>query len=50
MIKLTLICGDALKVLPTLPDNSVDLILTDPPYNKKKDYEVYKDNLTEEEY
>ncbi|WP_018658501.1 DNA-methyltransferase [Actinomadura flavalba] len=25
--------GDALAVLPTLPDGSVDLILTDPPYN-----------------
>jgi site-specific DNA-methyltransferase (adenine-specific) len=27
-----IICGDALSVLKTLPDNSVDLILTDPPY------------------
>jgi DNA modification methylase len=47
---MILIQGDCLKILPTLPDESVDLILTDPPYNKKKDYEVYKDNLTEEEY
>ncbi len=44
MIKLTLIEGDALKVLPTLPSESVDLVLTDPPYpnfdlftNKKTD-------------
>jgi len=49
-IKLTLILGDCLKVIPTIPSESVDLVLTDPPYNKKKDYEVYKDNLTEEEY
>lgn len=28
--------GDCLDVLPTLPDNSVDLILTDPPYFKVK--------------
>lgn len=28
-----LICGDCLEVMPTLPDNSVDLVLTDPPYN-----------------
>lgn len=28
--------GDCLVVLPTLPDNSVDLILTDPPYFKVK--------------
>jgi site-specific DNA-methyltransferase (adenine-specific) len=28
--------GDCLEVLPTLPDNSVDLVLTDPPYFKVK--------------
>lgn len=28
--------GDCLDVLPTLPDNSVDLVLTDPPYFKVK--------------
>jgi 16S rRNA G966 N2-methylase RsmD len=27
-----LICGDCLEVLPTLEENSVDLIATDPPY------------------
>ena len=27
-----LICGDCLKILPPLPPDSVDLILTDPPY------------------
>jgi adenine-specific DNA-methyltransferase len=31
-----LFCGDCLDVLPTLPDNSVDLVLTDPPYFKVK--------------
>jgi DNA modification methylase len=30
--KMTLILGDCLKVLPTLPDESVDLVLTDPPF------------------
>ena len=29
---MTLFNNDCLKVLPTIPDNSVDLILTDPPY------------------
>lgn len=28
--------GDCLEVLKTIPDNSIDLILTDPPYNIKK--------------
>lgn len=27
-----IIQGDCLKILPTLADNSVDLIVTDPPY------------------
>jgi len=26
-------CGDCLEILPTFPDKSVDLIITDPPYN-----------------
>ena len=29
-------CGDALDVLATLPDNSIDLIATDPPYYRVK--------------
>lgn len=32
----TLHLGDCREVLPTLPDNSVDLILTDPPYFRVK--------------
>jgi len=31
-IKNKIIEGDALEILPRIPDNSVDLILTDPPY------------------
>jgi len=33
---IDLYCGDCLDILPTLPDNSVDLIATDPPYFKVK--------------
>lgn len=33
MVKLTLYQGDALKILPKLPDESVDTVITDPPYN-----------------
>ena len=36
MSKYQLHTGDCLAILPTLPDNSVDLILTDPPYYKVK--------------
>jgi site-specific DNA-methyltransferase (adenine-specific) len=31
-----IILGDALKVLKTIPDNSVDLVFADPPYNMSK--------------
>ncbi len=32
-IKNTIICGDCLEILKDIPDKSIDLILTDPPYN-----------------
>ena len=55
MIKL--INDDCLKVLPTLPDNSVDLIITSPPYNLgnkhhtgNKYHKSYNDDLPEQEY
>lgn len=33
-----IICGDVLEVLHTFPDDSVDLVITSPPYNKKEKY------------
>jgi len=33
MIKLTLVQGDCLKYLPKIPSESIDAIVTDPPYN-----------------
>ena len=48
-----IINGDCLKVLKTLPDNSVDAIVTDPPYGisfmgKKWDYDVPKVKIWKE--
>lgn len=37
MKKCKIINGDCLKILKAIPDNYVDLILTDPPYNISKD-------------
>jgi site-specific DNA-methyltransferase (adenine-specific) len=37
MVKLTLVQGDCLKYLPKIPDESIDLILTDPPFFMKLD-------------
>jgi site-specific DNA-methyltransferase (adenine-specific) len=31
-------CGDSLNVLATLPNNLVDLVITSPPYNCRKNY------------
>jgi site-specific DNA-methyltransferase (adenine-specific) len=30
-----IICGDILKAIKDIPDNSVDLVVTSPPYNLK---------------
>ena len=35
---MKLINDDCLKVLPTLEENSVDLIITSPPYDNMRDY------------
>ena len=37
-INLEAICGDAIIELKKIESNSVDLIVTDPPYNLNKHY------------
>ncbi|MEQ8844561.1 MAG: hypothetical protein RIB58_06875 [Phycisphaerales bacterium] len=34
-------CGDCLDKLVDLPDNCVDLIYIDPPFNSNRNYEVF---------
>ncbi|MCK9443382.1 MAG: site-specific DNA-methyltransferase [Tissierellaceae bacterium] len=48
--RLKIILGDALEELKKIESNSVDLIVTDPPYNLNKDYGESKDNLFHDEY
>jgi len=43
MIKNSIIYGDNLQVLSNLPDNYVDLIYLDPPFNSKRNYIVIGD-------
>ena len=45
-----LYCGRAEKILPTLPDEVIDCVVTSPPYNLGIKYGVYKDELPYEEY
>lgn len=45
-----LLHGDALHNLRNLPDESVDFAFIDPPYNLKKNYNTYSDDLSIQEY
>ncbi len=42
--------GDCIEELKKLPDESIDLIVTDPPFNIGKDYGKYKDRMNKSEY
>lgn len=42
--------GDALEILRQYPDNSVDLVFADPPYNLEKAYNTYNDEQSTKEY
>ncbi len=46
----TVIQGDILEVLRTFPDESVDLVFADPPYNLDKAYTTYDDEKDREVY
>lgn len=48
--ELKVVCKDALEELTKLPDKSIRLIVTDPPYNLNKDYGNNRDKLEFEEY
>lgn len=45
-----ILCGDVIENLRQIPDNSIDFIFTDPPYNLKKKYSGYDDNIEIEDY
>jgi len=40
-------CGDNLKILAEIPDESVDLIYIDPPFNSNRNYEVFWGDIQE---
>lgn len=48
--ELNAICGDAIEELKKIPDKSIRLIATDPPYNLYKDYGNNQDKLKFDEY
>ena len=44
------ICGDAIEILRRYPDNSIDLVFADPPYNLDKPYHSYDDERDNKRY
>lgn len=48
--RLEIIEGDAIEQLKNIADESIDLIVTDPPYNLNKDYGKGNDNFEFEKY
>lgn len=47
---MNLLHGDCLQVLPTLPAESCDLVVTSPPYNLGINYKSFKDTAPREEF
>jgi site-specific DNA-methyltransferase (adenine-specific) len=47
---MRLLHGDCLTTLPTLPESSVDLVVTSPPYNLGIAYKSFKDTAPREEF
>lgn len=47
---IEVVCGDSIDELRKIPDKSVRLIVTDPPYNLNKDYGNNQDKLEFDEY
>ena len=45
-----ILCGDCLEVMKCIPDDSIDLVVTSPPYNCGIDYDVYIDTLDYSDY
>ena len=45
-----LLCGDCLEIMKMFPKESVDLIVTSPPYNVGIDYDMWNDRLDVESY
>jgi site-specific DNA-methyltransferase (adenine-specific) len=45
-----IIQGDCLEIMQSIPDNSIDITFADPPFNLKKKYNGYIDNIEFNEY
>ena len=48
--RLEALCGDSIAEMKKLPSESINLIVTDPPYNLNKNYGNTNDNLEFKDY
>jgi len=48
--QIKIIKGDCLKILDTIKESSIDIIITSPPYNLNIKYNAYKDNKKRQDY
>lgn len=39
----TIICGDCMEIMKEIPDESIDLVFTDPPYNISQKNKIFRD-------
>lgn len=46
----TIINGDCIEVMKSLPEGCIDLVVTSPPYNANIKYDVYDDGLSMDDY
>jgi len=42
--------GDCIDIMKKIPDNSIDLVITSPPYNCGIKYDIYEDNKNWKDY
>jgi site-specific DNA-methyltransferase (adenine-specific) len=45
-----LYCGNCVDIMKTFPENSIDLVVTSPPYNVGVDYKDWNDKLSVKDY
>jgi DNA modification methylase len=45
-----IVCGDSLEIIKDIEDNSIDIVLTSPPYNFNRQYDQHDDKKMHEDY
>lgn len=46
----SIICGDSLEIIKSIPDATIDIVLTSPPYNFEMEYDTHNDSQSVESY